>query len=104
MRFRSARAALLLGVSVLLLALAVPALAATSVSWKDGTNRTVNVKRGATVRFVWADKKLHNVVGNGIASRNIKGRGKSWSHRFTSSVTLYCAYHGNMVVRVNVRR
>ncbi len=102
MRFRSARAALLLGVSVLLVAVAVPAFAATTaVSWKTSTKRTITVRKGTTVKLVWGDSAPHNVGGfhRGI----ITGRGKSWSHRFTRSATLLCDLHPSMRVRVNVR-
>lgn len=100
-RFRSVKPALVLGATALLLALAVPAMAATTVSWKTSTKRTITVRKGSTVKLVWGDSAPHNVAGfhRGI----ITGRGKSWSHRFTRSATLLCDLHPGMRIRVNVR-
>jgi plastocyanin len=82
-------AALLAGV------LAATAFAATNVSWKVGTNKTVKIKKGGTVKWIWADGAPHNVKGHGFKSKVMTGKGKSYSHRFGSKGTfkIICQIH-----------
>ena len=83
-------AALLAGV------LAVSAVAATtSVSWKVGTNKTVSIHKGGTVKWVWADGQPHNVKASTFKSKVMTGKGKTYSHRFLSKGTfkITCQVH-----------
>src|SRR3954449_8671015 len=59
---------------------AVQAFAATGVAWKVGTNKTVKIKKGGTVKWTWADGAPHNVKGKGFASKVQTGKGKTYSH------------------------
>ena len=99
MRSCSAKVGLFVTAIALTLALAVPALAAKSVSWKTSTNRTITVRKGTAVKLVWSDSQPHNVRGY----TGVYGRGHIWSHRFTRSATLYCDLHAGMRLRINVR-
>jgi plastocyanin len=82
-------AALLAGV------LAVTAFAATNVSWKVGTSKTVKIRKGGTVKWIWADSAPHNVKGPGFKSKVLTGKGKTYSHRFRSKGTfkIICQIH-----------
>jgi plastocyanin len=95
----------LLSAAVLTVAGAVVASAATkSVSWKVGTSKTVQISKGGTVKWVWADGKPHNVRGPGTNSKVVSGRGKSFSKRFPKRGTYRfgCAVHSNMKTTVKV--
>src|SRR6478672_9496146 len=84
---------------------AVQALAATGVTWKIGTNKTVKIHRGGTVKWVWGDGAPHNVKGPGFSSKVLSGRGKTYSHRFGKAGTfkIVCQIHpGAMKVIVKV--
>jgi plastocyanin len=74
---------------------AAQALAATSVAWKVGTNKTVKISKGGTVKWVWSDGQPHNVKGSGFKSKTMTGKGKTYSHRFTSRGTfkIICQVH-----------
>jgi plastocyanin len=82
-------------VAVIAAVFAVQAFAATNVSWKVGTNKTVKIRKGGTVKWIWADGQQHNVKGPGFASKVVGGRGKSYSHRFTRKGTfkIICQVH-----------
>lgn len=84
--------------------LAVPASAGTvNVAWKKGYRKTVNVRKGTVVRFVWSDTLPHNMVG-AVSKGTIRGRGKAVSVRFNRSGDVYCSFPGHsMHVRVNAR-
>src|SRR4051795_188885 len=86
-----------LGAVVALVAavVAAQAFAATNVSWKVGTNKTVRIHRGGTVKWIWADGQPHNVKGSGFKSKVLTGKGKSYSHRFRSkgSFKIICQVH-----------
>jgi plastocyanin len=74
---------------------AAQALAATSVAWKVGTNKTVKIRKGGTVKWIWSDGQPHNVKGPGFKSKTVSGKGKSYSHRFGSKGTfkIICQVH-----------
>jgi plastocyanin len=74
---------------------AAQALAATNVSWKVPTNKTIKVKKGTTVKWVWSDGQPHNVKGPGFKSKVLTGKGKSYSHKFGSKGTfkIICQVH-----------
>lgn len=78
--------------------------ATTSVSWKVGTNKTVKIKKGGTVKWVWADSAPHNVQGAGFKSKTVAKRGFTFSHRFTKKGTfkLHCVVHPSMTTTVKV--
>ena len=94
----------LVAVAVAFAGLSAPASAGTtSVAWKKGYKKSITVRKGTTVRFVWSDNLAHNMVG-AISKGNIRGRGKAVSARFSRSGTVYCSLPGHaMYVRVNVR-
>jgi plastocyanin len=76
--------------------IAAQALAATtSVPWKVGSNKTVKIRKGGTVKWVWADGQPHNVKGSGFKSKVLTGKGKTYSHRFGSKGTfkIICQIH-----------
>lgn len=88
-------ASLLVIAALLASVLAVSAFAATSVSWKVPTSKTVKIRKGATVKWVWADGSPHNVKGPGFASKIQTGKGKTYSHRFRKKGTfkIICQVH-----------
>jgi plastocyanin len=69
--------------------------ATTSVTWKIGTNKTVKIRKGGTVKWVWGDGQPHNVKGSGFKSKVLTGKGKTYSHRFGSKGTfkIICQIH-----------
>jgi len=76
--------------------LAVTAFASTpTVKWKVGTNKTVKIRKGGTVKWVWADGSPHNVKGPGFSSGNPKTKPHSYSHRFKKRGTfkIICVVH-----------
>jgi plastocyanin len=90
------RLASLLAVAALLASvLAVSAFAATGVSWKVGTNKTVEIRKGGTVKWTWADGQPHNVKGPGFSSKVLSGKGKTYSHKFGKKGTfkIICQIH-----------
>jgi plastocyanin len=89
-------------ITVLLAALALvaalvatQAFAATAVTWKVGTNKTVKIRKGGTVKWVWGDGQPHNVKGTGFKSKVLTGKGKSYSHTFRTKGTfrIICQIH-----------
>ena len=90
------RFACLLAVASLLAAIgAVAAFAATNVTWKVGTNKTVKIKKGGTVKWTWSDGQPHNVKGKGFTSKTMTGKGKTYSHRSNTKGTfkIICQVH-----------
>jgi plastocyanin len=92
--------AVLTAVAVVGAIMAIPALAATkSVSVKDNVfgPKTLTVKRGTTVKFVWRGKNLHNViVSRGpVRFRSTTKKKGSYSKRVTRRGTyrLICSVH-----------
>jgi plastocyanin len=88
-------ASLLVIASLLAAVAATAAFAATSVSWKVGTSKTVKIKKGGTVKWIWADGAPHNVKGPGFVSKTQTGKGKTYSHRFRKKGTfkIICQVH-----------
>ena len=74
---------------------AATAFAATNVSWKVGTNKTVKIRKGGVVKWIWADGAPHNVKGPGFVSKTQTGKGKTYSHRFRKKGTfkIICQVH-----------
>ena len=74
---------------------AVQALAATTVSWHIGTNKTVKIKKGGTVKWVWSDGQPHDVKGAGFTSKTSSKKGFSYSHTFNKKGTfkIICQVH-----------
>jgi plastocyanin len=90
------RLGFLVVVAVLVAAIAaVSAFAATNVTWKVGTNKTVNIKKGGAVKWIWSDGQPHNVKGPGFTSKTMSGKGKSYSHTFNKRGTfkIICQIH-----------
>jgi plastocyanin len=72
------------------------ALAATkSVSWKVPSKTTVKIKRGSSVKWVWADREPHNVKGPGFRSKTVTKRGYTYTRRFRKRGTfrIICEVH-----------
>jgi plastocyanin len=95
----------LLAVCVLLAAIAATtAFAATNVSWKVGSSKTVKIGKGGTVKWTWSDGQPHNVKGPGFHSKLIAKKGFTYSHRFRSKGTfkILCQVHANMKTTVKV--
>jgi plastocyanin len=87
------------------LVIAASAYAATSsVGWKVGTNKTVKIKKGGSVKWVWSDKAPHNVMGPGFKSKTIAKKGFSFTHKFNKkgSFKITCIVHPNMKTTVKV--
>jgi plastocyanin len=90
-----------LGLFVLIAALVTAIAAATviaattNVTWKIGTNKTVKIKKGGTVKWIWGDGQPHDVKGPGFTSKIMTGKGKSYSHRFNKKGTfkIICQVH-----------
>lgn len=74
---------------------ATQAFAATGVTWKVGTNKTVKIRKGGTVKWIWGDGAPHNVKGPGFKSSVKTGRGKTYSHTFRARGTfkVICQVH-----------
>jgi plastocyanin len=85
-----------LAASALLIAAVTAYATTTSVSWKIGTNKTVKIKKGASVKWIWADGSPHNVKGPGFSSGSpVTKKGKTYTHRFTKKGTfkIICQVH-----------
>jgi plastocyanin len=82
-------------IAVVAAVFAVQAFAATSVAWKVGSKKTISIKRGGTVKWVWSDGQAHNVKGPGFTSKVSTKRGFTFSHRFTRKGTfkIICQVH-----------
>ncbi|HVP04013.1 MAG TPA: plastocyanin/azurin family copper-binding protein [Solirubrobacteraceae bacterium] len=82
--------------------------AAVVVKLKDSffSPSKLTVSRGTKVRFVWAGKLSHNLVGGGLpgslARTRIHG---SYTATFTSpgTKTILCTIHPGMVLKLRVR-
>src|SRR4051794_22513217 len=87
------------------LVFAASAFAATGVSWKVGTSKTVTIKKGGSVKWTWADSAPHNVQGSGIKSKVVAGRGHTFTHRFGKKGTFRftCVVHSSMKTKVVVK-
>src|SRR5947209_19949025 len=98
-----AKALALLTVTALLVA-AATAYAATGVAWHTGTNKTVKIRKGGTVKWTWADGQPHDVKGPGFSSKVIAKKGFTFSHRFGKKGTyrIICLVHSNMHTTVKV--
>jgi plastocyanin len=96
-----------LAIASLLAALAaVAASAATpSVSWHVGTNKTVKIKKGGLVKWVFSGDAPHNVKGPGFKSPLRTKKGYTFAHRFNTrgSFKIVCQVHpGRMKTIVKV--
>mgnify|MGYP002682753655 CR=1 FL=1 len=89
--------------------LAVPALAGTAnikvgdnYFVRPGSTPTVTVRAGTTLRWVWAGRKPHNVVGSGFRSPT-KTSG-TYSRKFSGkgSFRVICTVHSSMKMTVRV--
>jgi len=90
------RLASLLAIAALLAAVvAAQAFAATGVSWHVGTNKTVKIKKGGTVKWTWSDGAPHNVRGPGFVSKTTSKKGTTYSHKFGRKGTfkIICQVH-----------
>src|SRR4051812_3818982 len=69
----------------------------TTVGWKLPVSKTVNIKKGASVKWVWADGLPHNVKGPGFSSATSSKKGFSFSHKFGKKGTfkVICTIHGS---------
>jgi plastocyanin len=92
--------------------LAIPAFAATkTVSVKDSyfAPKTLTVRKGTTVKWVWRSTHLpHNVAVKRGPQKFRSGapkKGGSFSHRFTRAGTylLHCEIHPGMTMTLKVR-
>lgn len=83
---------------------ATTAFAATNVSWKVGSKKTVSIKRGGTVKWIWADREPHDVKGPGFQSKLVTRKGYTYSRRFTKRGTfkVICRVHTSMRTVVKV--
>ena len=68
----------------------------TSVAWKVPSKKTITIRKGSTVKWVWSDKQLHNVAGPGVKKNNpVAKKGKTLSKTFSSKGTFkyICQVH-----------
>jgi len=75
----------------------------TTISVRDSyfSPKSVSVSKGSTLRFVWAGRLPHNLVGPGANyGARVKG---SVSVRATRSGSYVCTIHRGMKLSVNVR-
>src|SRR4051794_16847505 len=75
---------------------AVAAFATTpKVSWHVGTSKTVKIRHGQKVTWVWAGDAAHNVKGKGFKSGIHTKRGTTYSHTFRTrgKFTIVCSIH-----------
>jgi plastocyanin len=79
-----------------------------TVSWKVPSKSTVTIKKGGTVKWVWGDKKQHDVAGPGIKSpKFVTKKGHVFSKTFTKTGTFAyrCDVHaGSMKTTVKVTK
>src|SRR3954451_16737850 len=87
------------------LVFATSAFAATGVSWKVGTNKTVTIKKGGSVKWTWADSAPHNVQGPGFKSKTVGKKGFTYTHKFGKKGTfkVICIVHSSMKTTVKVK-
>jgi len=99
--------AILAVVSLLAGLVAVAAFATTpKVSWHVGTSKTVKIRHGGKVTWVWNGDSLHNVKGKGFKSKSSSRRGFTYTHTFRTKgkFTIVCTFHPGLmktVVRVS---
>jgi len=75
----------------------------TTITLRDSffSPKSVSVSKGTTLRFVWAGRLPHNLIGPGANyGARVKG---SVSVRATRSGSYICSIHRGMRVSVNVR-
>lgn len=79
----------------LLAGLATVASAATTITWKVPTNKTVSIKKGGVVKWVWAGDAPHNVKGPGFQSKTTSKKGFTFSRKFGAkgTFTIICQVH-----------
>ena len=85
-----------------------PAQAGSAITLKDNafSPRSLTVKKGARVTFVWAGKNPHDVVGSGAASFHSKIQKKgsfSVTLRKKGVVRLLCQVHPGMTAKITVK-
>ena len=88
-----------------LLAAAVTAYASTTtVAWKVGSTKTIKIRKGASVKWVWADSQPHNLKGPGVSTKVVARKGFSFTRKFTKAGTFryICLVHANMKTTVKV--
>jgi plastocyanin len=76
------------------------ALAATPrVTWKVGTNKTVKIRKGQKVSWVWAGDSPHNVKGKGFMSPTKSRKGYTYSHVFRTKgqFKITCTIHPGLM-------
>ena len=79
------------------------AAGSTTITLHDSyfSPKSVSVSKGSTLRFVWAGRLPHNLVGPGAnVSARVKG---SYSVRASRSGSYLCTIHRGMKVSVKVR-
>src|SRR4051794_9088138 len=85
---------------------AIAASASTPrVTWKVGASKTVTIRHGGKVTWVWAGDAQHNVRGKGFHSGFHTKKGTTYSHTFKSkgSFKIVCDVHpGSMKTVVKV--
>jgi plastocyanin len=75
---------------------AVAAFGATkTVNWKKPAKVTVKIHKKDTVKWVWGDKKQHNVRGPGLSSKFSSKKGHAVTKTFNSkgTFTYICDVH-----------
>jgi plastocyanin len=79
----------------LLAALTAVAFAAGPVNWKVGSKTTVTIKKGGSVKWVFAGDAPHNVSGPGFTSKTSSKKGFSFSRVFNKKGTfkIICKVH-----------
>jgi plastocyanin len=91
---------------VALVVAAVPASSSTSVSVRDNkfVPRSVTIRRGGVVKWVWRGQVAHNVTFRGSVHSTTKRRG-TFSHRFSRAGTFRyrCTIHPGMVGTIRVK-
>jgi plastocyanin len=77
-----------------------------TVNWKKPSNTFFGIKKGDTIKWVWGDKKNHNVRGPGLSSKFSKTKGHVVKKTFKNAGTFVyvCDVHADvMKTRVQVR-
>jgi plastocyanin len=89
--------AVTLAIASLLAGLAAAAALATtpSVPWHLGTSKTVKIRHGGSVKWVWTGDAPHNVKGKGFKSPTHSTKGATFTHRFRTAGTfkIVCTIH-----------
>ena len=86
---------LLVAAALVAAVFAVQAFASTTVSWHVPTSKTVKIRKGGTVKWVWTDGAPHNVKGPGFVSKTTSKKGTTYSHKFGKKGTfkIICQVH-----------